>query len=147
MGNIQKFLMHLLISNISQVFLLLIGLAFRDNDQNSVFPLAPLEILWVNLITSSFLAIGLGLERAQHDIMLRPPHDPSIGVFTREIIIDKMVYGDTMGGQTLQALTVQYRSSPLPWQIFDLPGTMVQPVPLLGCGRWLRPLLPHRVHP
>jgi len=101
--NIQKFLMHLLISNISQVFLLLIGLAFRDNDQNSVFPLAPLEILWVNLITSSFLAIGLGLERAQHDIMLRPPHDPSIGVFTREIIIDKMVYGVTMGCLCLAA--------------------------------------------
>lgn len=95
--------MHLLISNISQVFLLLIGLAFRDDDQNSVFPLAPLEILWVNLITSSFLAIGLGLERAQHDIMLRPPHDPSIGVFTREIIIDKMVYGVTMGCLCLAA--------------------------------------------
>ena len=95
--------MHLLISNISQVFLLLIGLAFRDENENSVFPLAPLEILWVNLITSSFLAIGLGLERAQHDIMLRPPHDPKIGVFTRELIIDKMVYGATMGSLCLAA--------------------------------------------
>ncbi|KIW02627.1 potassium/sodium efflux P-type ATPase, fungal-type [Verruconis gallopava] len=101
--NIQKFLMHLLISNISQVFLLLIGLAFRDKEHNSVFPLAPLEILWVNLITSSFLAIGLGLERAQHDIMLRPPHDLKIGVFTRELIIDKMMYGTFMGSLCLAA--------------------------------------------
>ncbi|KAF8462717.1 putative calcium-transporting ATPase 3 [Kalaharituber pfeilii] len=91
--NIQKFLMHLLISNISQVVLLLIGLAFRDNHGVSVFPLSPLEILWVNMITSSFLALGLGLEEAQPDIMLRPPHDLRAGVFTWEVIIDKMIYG------------------------------------------------------
>lgn len=52
--------MHLLISNISQVILLLIALAFKDSAGNSVFPLSPLEILWINLITSSFLALGLG---------------------------------------------------------------------------------------
>ncbi|KAF2460680.1 sodium transport ATPase [Lineolata rhizophorae] len=101
--NIQKFLMHLLISNISQVILLLIGLAFKDADGDSIFPLAPLEILWVNLITSSFLAIGLGLEEAQPDIMLRPPHDPRVGVFTRELITDKMLYGSFMGGLCLAA--------------------------------------------
>merc|ERR1711939_183249 len=73
--NIQKFLMHLLISNISQVILLLIALAFKDGDGNSVFPLSPLEILWVNMVTSSFLALGLGMEEAQADIMIRAPRD------------------------------------------------------------------------
>ncbi|KAH0541984.1 hypothetical protein FGG08_003616 [Glutinoglossum americanum] len=95
--NIQKFLMHLLISNISQVILLLIALAFKDGNGNSVFPLSPLEILWVNMITSSFLALGLGLEEAQPDIMLRPPHDNTVGVFTWELIMDKMIYGTFMG--------------------------------------------------
>ncbi|KAI0532729.1 hypothetical protein GGR58DRAFT_507103 [Xylaria digitata] len=95
--NIQKFILHLLISNISQVLLLLIGLAFKDRDDQSVFPLSPIEILWANLITSSFLALGLGLEEAQPDIMLRPPHDLRIGVFTKEIIIDKFAYGIFMG--------------------------------------------------
>ncbi|KAK9451274.1 fungal-type potassium/sodium efflux P-type ATPase [Limtongia smithiae] len=95
--NIQKFLMHLLISNISQVILLLCGLAFKDSDGNSVFPLSPLEILWVNMVTSSFLAMGLGVEEAQPDIMLRPPHDLNVGVFTWEVITDKMIYGTTMG--------------------------------------------------
>lgn len=90
--------MHLLVSNIAQVILLLIGLAFKDEEGNSVFPLSPLEILWANLITSSFLAIGLGLEEAQTDIMYRPPHDLRIGVFTKELIIDKMMYGTFMGG-------------------------------------------------
>ncbi|OJJ42861.1 hypothetical protein ASPZODRAFT_137006 [Penicilliopsis zonata CBS 506.65] len=101
--NIQKFLMHLLISNISQVILLLVALAFKDTENNSVFPLSPIEILWANLITSSFLAIGLGLEEAQPDIMYRPPHDLRVGVFTRELIVDKMIYGTFMGTLCLLA--------------------------------------------
>ncbi|EKD17951.1 uncharacterized protein L3040_004491 [Drepanopeziza brunnea f. sp. 'multigermtubi'] len=93
--NIQKFLMHLLISNISQVILLLIALAFQDADGHSVFPLSPLAILWVNMVTSSFLALGLGLEEAQADIMTRPPR--TTGVFSRELITDKMLYGSWAG--------------------------------------------------
>ncbi|OTA56643.1 sodium transport ATPase [Hypoxylon sp. EC38] len=103
--NIQKFLLHLLVSNIAQVILLLVGLSFKDSDGQSVFPLSPIEILWANLITSSFLALGLGLEEAQPDIMLRPPHDLRIGVFTKEIIIDKMVYGTFMGSLCIAAFT------------------------------------------
>lgn len=99
--NTRQFLMHLLISNIAQVVLLLIALAFKDVGGDSVFPLSPLEILWANLITSSFLAVGLGLEEAQPDIMYRPPHDLRIGVFTRELIVDKMIYGSFMGSLCL----------------------------------------------
>ncbi|KAF5854379.1 hypothetical protein GGP41_007170 [Bipolaris sorokiniana] len=104
--NIQKFLMHLLISNIAQVILLLIGLAFKDRDNNSVFPLSPIEILWVNLITSSFLAIGLGLEESQEDSMFRPPHDNKKGVFSAELITDKFIYGFFMGALCLFSFAI-----------------------------------------
>ena len=90
-------MLHLLISNISQVILLLTGLAFQDRDEVSVFPLSPIEILWANLITSSFLAIGLGLENASVDVMTRPPHSLKAGVFTKELIVDKFIYGTFMG--------------------------------------------------
>ncbi|KAI0175354.1 potassium/sodium efflux P-type ATPase [Pestalotiopsis sp. NC0098] len=103
--NIQKFLLHLLVSNIAQVILLLIALAFRDGDGHSVFPLSPLEILWANLITSSGLAIGLGLEEAQPDVMMRRPHSLRVGVFTWELIVDKMAYGFFMGSLCLAAFT------------------------------------------
>ncbi|KAI0173076.1 potassium/sodium eff [Hypoxylon sp. FL1284] len=103
--NIQKFLLHLLVSNIAQVILLLVGLAFKDDEEKSVFPLSPIEILWANLITSSFLALGLGLEDAQPDIMLRPPRSLRVGVFTKEIIVDKMVYGFFMGSLCIAAFT------------------------------------------
>ena len=81
--------MHLLISNIAQVILLLIALAFKDNDNHSVFPLSPLEFLWVNLITSSFLALGLGLEECS-------AHRLRVGVFTRELITEEFIYGFSM---------------------------------------------------
>lgn len=104
--NIQKFLMHLLISNIAQVILLLVGLAFKDRDNHSVFPLSPIEILWANLITSSFLAIGLGLEESQSDSMYRPPHDLATGVFTAELITDKFIYGFMMGSLCLMSFAL-----------------------------------------
>ncbi|KAK7207128.1 sodium transport ATPase [Myxozyma melibiosi] len=104
--NIQKFLVHLLISNISQVILLLCGLAFKDREGVSVFPLSPLEILWANMVTSSFLAMGLGMEEAQPDIMLRPPHDLHVGVFTWEVITDQFVYGITAGVLCLASFVI-----------------------------------------
>ncbi|KAI0103050.1 hypothetical protein GGR51DRAFT_562031 [Nemania sp. FL0031] len=114
--NIQKFILHLLISNIAQVLLLLIGLAYKDKNHQSIFPLSPIEILWANLITSSFLALGLGLEEAQPDIMLRPPHDLRVGVFTKEIIIDKFAYGFFMGSLCIFAFAfVSY--GPKEWAV------------------------------
>lgn len=104
--NIRKFLLHLLISNIAQVILLLIGLAFEDRNGVSVFPLSPLEILFANLVTSSFLAIGLGLEEASADVMSRPPHSLKAGVFTKELIIDKFIYGTCMGSLCLASYVV-----------------------------------------
>ena len=95
--NIQKFILHLLVSNVGEVILLIIGLAFQDANGFSVFPLAPLEILWINMITSSFPAFGLGLEKATSDIMRKDPHDNKAGVFTTQILVDMLVYGTIMG--------------------------------------------------
>ncbi|KAL7934386.1 cation transporting ATPase [Trichoderma chlorosporum] len=110
--NIQKFLLHLLTSNLAQVILLLIGLAFKDEDKIAVFPLSPLEILWANLVTSSPLALGLGLEEAQPDILQRPPRSLRSGVFTLDLIRDQFVYGTCMGSLCLAAfMLVAYASS------------------------------------
>jgi len=64
----------------------MIGLAFRDVEGHSVFPLSPLAILWVNLVTASPPALGLGFEPAGPDVMVRPPHDLSKGVFTWSVV-------------------------------------------------------------
>lgn len=104
--NIQKFILHLLVSNVGEVILLIIGLGFQDIQGLSVFPLAPLEILWINMLTSSFPAFGLGLETASSDIMRRPPHDSKRGVFTKQILVDMLVYGTIMGGCCLTTFVI-----------------------------------------
>lgn len=90
--NIQKFVLHLLSENIAQACTLLIGLAFKDEEGQSVFPLAPVEIMWIIMITSSLPEMGLGMEVAAPEIMDRPPQSKQ-GIFTWEVTIDILVYG------------------------------------------------------
>ncbi|KAF8757857.1 cation transport ATPase (P-type) family [Rhizoctonia solani] len=75
--NIQRFLIALLVANVGEVILLLIGLAFIDRNGESVFPLSPLQILWVNMVTASLPAVA--------------------GIFSRNVIVDMLWYGFVMG--------------------------------------------------
>lgn len=104
--NIQKFILHLLTSNVGEVILLICGLAFRDTARHSVFPISPLQILWINMLTSSFPAFGLGREEASAHVMRKPPQDKKRGVFTNQIIVDMLVYGTLMGILTLMTFVI-----------------------------------------
>jgi len=101
--NIQKFVLHLLAENIAQACTLLIGLAFKDSTGLSVFPLAPVEILWVIMITSGMPDMGLGMEVASPDILSRPPQDLKRGVFTLEVMLDMIAYGLWMSALCLSS--------------------------------------------
>jgi len=104
--NIQKFILHLLFTNVAEVLVLIAGLAFQDSTGFSVFPLSPLQILWINMITSSFPSFGLGREKAAWNIMTRPPHDNRKGVFTWQVIADMMVYGVLLGTLCLMTFII-----------------------------------------
>ncbi|KAG9089563.1 hypothetical protein FRC06_001486, partial [Ceratobasidium sp. 370] len=95
--NIQRFLIALLVANVGEVILLLIGLAFIDKNGESVFPLSPLQILWVNMVTASLPAVGLGVEAPAANIMKRPPASLKAGIFSRNVIVDMLWYGFVMG--------------------------------------------------
>ncbi|KAF8660097.1 hypothetical protein AX16_001655 [Volvariella volvacea WC 439] len=99
--NIQRFILHLLTTNVAEVLLLIVGLCFLDGDRASVFPLSPLGVLWVNMLTSSPPAFGLGMEAATNDLMKRPPHSVKDGVFSWPVIIDTFSYGIVMGATCL----------------------------------------------
>ncbi|KAG0132683.1 hypothetical protein HOY82DRAFT_502144 [Tuber indicum] len=104
--NIKKFVLHLLAENIAQACTLLIGLAFKDGTGLSVFPLAPVEILWIIMITSSFPDMGLGWEPASDDVMTRPPHNLKVGIFTMELLVDMAVYGFWMAALCLASFSL-----------------------------------------
>ncbi|KAH9482925.1 Calcium-transporting ATPase 3 [Psilocybe cubensis] len=104
--NIQRFIVHLLTTNVAEVALLIIGLCFQDEGQNSVFPLSPIGVLWVNMLTSSPPAFGLGLEAADRNLMRRPPHSLKDGIFTWPVILDCLAYGIIMGGISLASFVI-----------------------------------------
>ncbi|KAH7112545.1 sodium P-type ATPase-like protein [Dendryphion nanum] len=91
--NIQKFVLHVLAENVAQAGTLLVGLAFKDSTGLSVFPLAPVQVVWIIMATSGMPDMGLGFERAVPDILQRPPHSLKTGIFTLEFLIDMVVYG------------------------------------------------------
>ncbi|KAL4794409.1 hypothetical protein BDV19DRAFT_390249 [Aspergillus venezuelensis] len=103
--NIQKFILHLLAENVGLALTLLIGLVFKDENGQSVFPIAPVEILWIIMITSGMPDMGLGMEIAAPDIMDRPPQSKQ-GIFTWEIIVDTLVYGVWMAALCLAAFSM-----------------------------------------
>jgi Na+-exporting ATPase len=124
--NIQKFVLHLLAENVALALTLLIGLAFKDDSNQSVFPIAPVEIIWIIMITSGLPDMGLGMEAAAPEVMDRPPQSvcqsffspqaPTIshtnsfiqkqGIFTWEIIVDTLVYGVWMAALCLSAFAL-----------------------------------------
>lgn len=101
--NIQKFVLHVLAENIAQAVTLLVGLAFKDATGLSVFPLAPVQVMWVIMITSGLPDMGLGLEIAAPDILERPPVSLKAGVFTWEVCLDMLVYGLWMSALCLSS--------------------------------------------
>ncbi|MDR1093843.1 MAG: cation-translocating P-type ATPase [Clostridiales bacterium] len=74
--NIRKTIQFLLSTNLSEVLTLLLSGIFGLNLINAV------QILWVNLVTDTVPAVGLGLERGESDIMNMPPRRKSSGIFS-----------------------------------------------------------------
>ncbi len=69
--NLKKAILFLLPINAGESMALLIAI-FAGFD----LPITPLQILWVNMVSSVVLALVLAFEPAEHNIMKRPPRDP-----------------------------------------------------------------------
>ncbi|MEG2213401.1 MAG: HAD-IC family P-type ATPase, partial [Clostridiales bacterium] len=73
--NIRKAVQFLLSSNLAEVLAIFIATLL------SVQLFLPIHLLWINLITDCFPAIALGLEKAEEDLMNKPPRRPEQGIF------------------------------------------------------------------
>lgn len=87
-GNIRKFVVYLLSSNLSEIIVVGIGSVIA-----LPIPLLPLQILYLNLITDVFPALALGTGRGDDLVMGKPPRDPKEGVLTRAHWKSIVVYG------------------------------------------------------
>ncbi len=93
--NIRKAIQFLLASNLSEVLAIFVSslLGFTI--------LKPSHLLWINLITDSFPAIGLGMEVSEKDIMNRPPRDKEEGIFAGGLGINCGIQGAAVAAITL----------------------------------------------
>lgn len=74
--NIRKAIQFLLGSNMSEVITIFAATLMGFNI------LEPVHLLWINLITDTFPALALGMEKAETDIMKRKPREANEGVFS-----------------------------------------------------------------
>ncbi|MDD6983763.1 MAG: cation-translocating P-type ATPase [Eubacteriales bacterium] len=85
--NIRKAIQFLLGSNMSEVITIFVATLIGFNI------LEPVHLLWINLITDTFPALALGMEKAEADIMKRKPRDANEGVFSGGLGFDVAYQG------------------------------------------------------
>ncbi|MEH6758661.1 MAG: cation-translocating P-type ATPase [Parasphingorhabdus sp.] len=96
--NIRKFIRYVLACNLAEVLTIfiapLLGLPL---------PLLPLQILWINLVTDGLPGLALAAEKAEPDVMERPPIPPVDGIFDRNMWFHIWIFGGFMASVTIAA--------------------------------------------
>ncbi len=87
-GNIKKYLMYLLSSNIGEI-----GLMAGATLLGMPLPLSAVQILYVNLATDGLPALALAIDPPERDLMRRNPRNPHTGIFTRPVVTLMVVGG------------------------------------------------------
>ncbi len=80
-GNIKKYLMYLLSSNIGEM-----GLMAGTAVLGLPLPLTAVQILYVNLATDGLPALALAVDPPESDLMQRQPRSAKVGIFTRPVV-------------------------------------------------------------
>ncbi len=76
--NLKKAILFILPTNGGEALIVLGAILFGFHQ----FPLTPVQILWVNMITAVTLALALAFEPPEPGVMRRPPRDPREPVLT-----------------------------------------------------------------
>ncbi len=81
-GNIKKYLMYLISSNIGEI-----GLMAGASLLGMPIPLTAVQILYVNLATDGLPALALAVDPPESDLMRRKPRLQRSGIFTRPVVV------------------------------------------------------------
>ena len=99
--NIRKFVFYLFSCNLAEILVLLIaGLAALPP------PLAPLQILWLNLVTDTFPALALAMEPGDPEVMRRPPRAPRDPLLSGVFLSSIALYGALLTNDDARRLRV-----------------------------------------
>ena len=98
-SNIRKAIHYLLSCNIGEIFTIFAATLLGFGQM----PLAPVQLLWLNLVTDSLPALALGVEPVEEGVMEADPRDASAGLFDRKFSLRLAWQGLMVGGLTLAA--------------------------------------------
>lgn len=106
--NLKKTILFILPTNGAESFLIIASILF-----GTLMPLTPVQILWVNMVTSVTISFALAFEKMEPDTMQRPPRSPKTpllsGYFIWRILFVSLLIG---GGTLLLTLYLQSQSVP-----------------------------------
>lgn len=113
--NIQRAIKFLLGSNMSEVLSIFIAtmLGFTI--------LEPVHLLWINLLTDCFPALALGMERAEPDVMSRPPRSARESIFAHGVGFDCVYQGVMCTLLTLAAFFLGHHMEYGVWTLTNSP--------------------------
>lgn len=109
-ANIKKAIHYLLSCNVGEIFTMLLGvtiglLIFKDSSWDT-HVLTAVQILWVNLVTDSLMAIALGLEKREPNVMDQQPRDNEKSIFADGLGFKIAWQGFTIGVITFIAFAI-----------------------------------------
>jgi Ca2+-transporting ATPase len=81
-NKLRNVLFFMMTTCFGELLVLLLCVAFTGQS-----PLAPIQILWINLVTGALIAIPLGLEAKVGDELSYPPRHPSVGLLYPGMIL------------------------------------------------------------
>lgn len=100
-SNIRKFTIYLVSCNIGEILIILFSMIFAGFFMKSI-PLLAIHLLWINLMTDSFPAFALGLEKGESNIMDQKPRNTKEKLLNKKTLIKIVIQGI---GLMLAALT------------------------------------------
>jgi len=94
--DIRKFVKYALTTNSGEIWLL-----FLAPFLGLPVPLLPLHLLWINLVTDGLPGLALSTERAERNVMRRPPRPPDESIFAHGMGVHIVWVGFMIGSFTL----------------------------------------------
>ena len=98
--NIRKAIQFLLSSNMAEVISVFVA------SMMGITLLKPAHLLWINLITDCFPAVGLGMEQGDPDIMNRPPRSSKEGIFAGGLGVNCLIQGIALAVITIASYII-----------------------------------------
>lgn len=135
LDNLQKTINFFLPTALAQGLILIWALML-----NRPLPLSPVQILWVNMVTTITLSYALGFESPDPEIMKRPPRDPKQGILSGYHLF-RIIYVSLLIMVPAYLLAMQFEGQSLQQTILLQNIVLAQAVYMINCRELSKPSL------